>query len=144
MYKSMLVRVSKWGQICRRNELWEGVWVYERIWEKRSHQLVPIVAFTGFTDDLSQRANDQARFDIAYLNCITLEMWFSRFCFYFFRPVPSFEKMLQSQKYLRMICQMLHMPFTRSLLEKAEYYVVILKKKCIEKIHANAFLTLIA
>ncbi len=62
--------------------MWEGVWVYERFWEKRSHQLVPIVAFTGFTDgtlkvstdDLSQRANDQARFDIAYLNCITLVM----------------------------------------------------------------------
>ncbi len=49
------------------------------------------------TDDLSQSANDQARFDIAYLNCITLEMRFSRFCFYFFRPVPSFQKMFQSQ-----------------------------------------------
>ncbi len=74
MYKSMLAKVSKWGQVCRRNEFWEGVWVYERFWEKRSHQLVPIVAFTDFTDDFSQRANDQARFDIAYLNCITLVM----------------------------------------------------------------------
>ncbi len=151
MHKSLLNKVSKWGQIFRRNELWEGVWVYECFWEIKEPSISAYCCLYRFHRWhiaclhrwLISKGKRSGGFDIAYLNCITLEMWFSRLCFFSLGLYLNSRK-CSSRKYFRTICRMLHMPFTRSLLEKAEYFVAILKPNCIEKIHAKLFLTLIA